>query len=174
VSCAGMILLNYVGLDIVGRSAEVITVLTLLPFLALFLLAIPHMQPSNWLQVKPLGEVDWINYFNIMFWSLNSWDSVSTLAGEVRDPSRMLPKALFFSVQLVRSHPPAAASFPYPLSPAFLYCTLQADALAALPSDCLLCCVERASPRQAASTKACCSLYLRQFLLHRSWSHEVG
>jgi amino acid transporter len=98
-----MIYLNYRGLDIVGKSAEVITILVLAPFVLLLLLAIPHMHPENWLDSKPLKEVNWIDYFNIMFWNLNSWDSVSTLAGEVRDPARMVPKALFFSVQIVCS-----------------------------------------------------------------------
>ena len=97
-----MIFLNYRGLDIVGRSAEVIVALTLLPFLALALFAIPHMTPSNWAVASPLAEVNWIDYFNIMFWSLNSWDSVSTLAGEVRDPGKMFPRGLLLGVPLVR------------------------------------------------------------------------
>jgi amino acid transporter len=103
ISSAAMIYLNYRGLDIVGKSAEVITIVVLAPFVVLAILAIPHMHPANWLESKPLKEVNWIDYFNIMFWNLNSWDSVSTLAGEVRDPARMFPKALFFSVQIVCS-----------------------------------------------------------------------
>jgi amino acid transporter len=32
---------------------------------------------------------------------LNYWDSVSTLAGEVNNPGKTLPKALFYAVVLV-------------------------------------------------------------------------
>ena len=33
-----------------------------------------------------------------MFWNLNYWDSVSTLAGEVASPGRTLPRALGIAV----------------------------------------------------------------------------
>merc|ERR1712100_377249 len=36
-----------------------------------------------------------------MFWNLNYWDSVSTIAAEVEHPSETLPKALGFAVMLV-------------------------------------------------------------------------
>ena len=98
-----MIYLNYRGLDIVGHSAKIVTLLTLLPFAILSLMAIPSLKPANWLQTKPLAEINWIDYCNIMFWSLNSWDSISTLAGEVKNPGKVLPRALFFGVPLVRS-----------------------------------------------------------------------
>ncbi len=40
-------------------------------------------------------------YVNVMFWNLNMWDRVSTLAGEVSDPRRTLPRALLLAVLLV-------------------------------------------------------------------------
>ena len=39
----------------------------------------------------------------VLFWSLNYWDSVSTLAGEVSDPARTFPRALGIAVVLVIS-----------------------------------------------------------------------
>ncbi|KAI6678151.1 hypothetical protein NL676_038947 [Syzygium grande] len=36
-----------------------------------------------------------------MFWNLNYWDKASTLAGEVENPSKTFPKALFGAVVLV-------------------------------------------------------------------------
>ena len=95
--------LNYSGLDIVGRSSEVVVVVVVLPFIALGALALPKMDISHWGNTKPLKDVQWINYLNVMFWNLNSWDCVSTLAGEVRNPTKLFPRALFFAVQLVRS-----------------------------------------------------------------------
>lgn len=102
--------LNYSGLDIVGRASEVIVVAVVLPFLALAVLAVPQMDVSRWAGTKPLGDIHWINYLNVMFWNLNSWDCISTLAGEVRNPTRLFPRALFFAVVLVRSPPTAPAS----------------------------------------------------------------
>jgi amino acid transporter len=103
VSSAAMIYLNYRGLDTVGKSAEVITIFVLAPFVLLGILALPHMHPVNWLDRKSFKDVDWIGFCNIMFWNLNSWDCISTLAGEVRDPARMIPKALAYSMQIVCS-----------------------------------------------------------------------
>ena len=36
-----------------------------------------------------------------MFWNLNMWDRVSTLAGEVSDPRRTLPRAMLLAVLMV-------------------------------------------------------------------------
>lgn len=98
-----MTALNYSGLDIVGKASEVITLTVVAPFIILAIMAIPTMKISNWGNTKPLVKVDWLSYLNIMFWNLNSWDSISTLAGEVRNPSKIFPRALLLAVQLVSS-----------------------------------------------------------------------
>ncbi|KAF2314536.1 hypothetical protein GH714_027402 [Hevea brasiliensis] len=41
---------------------------------------------------------DWTLFFNTLFWNLNFWDSVSTLAGEVDKPQKTFPVALFVAV----------------------------------------------------------------------------
>jgi amino acid transporter len=94
VTSVAMTALNYSGLDIVGKSSEVVVVVGIM--------GVPKMNISNWSKTKPLDEVDWLSFMNIMFWNLNSWDSVSTLAGEVRNPSRLFPRALLLAIQLVR------------------------------------------------------------------------
>ena len=48
-----------------------------------------------------LPTVDWATYINVMFWNLNMWDRVSTLAGEVNDPRRTLPRAMLLAVLMV-------------------------------------------------------------------------
>lgn len=48
-----------------------------------------------------LQSVNWSLYLNTLFWNLNYWDSISTLAGEVENPGRTLPKALFYALILV-------------------------------------------------------------------------
>lgn len=92
--------LNYRGLVIVGWAAVCIGVLSLLPFLVMGLISIPKLQPKRWL-VGDVKNVDWNLYLNTLFWNLNYWDSVSTLAGEVRNPKKTLPKALLYAVILV-------------------------------------------------------------------------
>ncbi|KAG5015392.1 hypothetical protein AAZX31_08G110800 [Glycine max] len=87
--------LNYSGLAIVGYTAVVLGVVSLLPFVLLSLFSLPKIDPSKWLSFGQEGvEKDWTLYFNTIFWNLNFWDSASTLAGEVEEPHKTFPKAL--------------------------------------------------------------------------------
>ncbi|KAI3702348.1 hypothetical protein L6452_28084 [Arctium lappa] len=92
--------LNYRGLHIVGTSAILLAGFSLLPFVVMGMLSIPKIRPRRWVSVD-FKKVEWRGYFNSMFWNLNYWDKASTLAGEVRDPSRTFPKALYGAVILV-------------------------------------------------------------------------
>ncbi|KAJ4829547.1 hypothetical protein Tsubulata_017155 [Turnera subulata] len=92
--------MNYRGLTIVGWVAILLGIFSLLPFVFMGLVAIPKIEPSRWLVVD-MSNVDWGLYFNTLFWNLNYWDSISTLAGEVENPNRTLPKALFYALILV-------------------------------------------------------------------------
>ncbi|XP_044501410.1 probable polyamine transporter At1g31830 isoform X2 [Mangifera indica] len=92
--------LNYRGLVIVGWVAILLGVFSLLPFIVMGFVAIPKLEPSRWLVVN-LHNVNWNLYLNTLFWSLNYWDSISTLAGEVDNPKKTLPKSLFYALILV-------------------------------------------------------------------------
>lgn len=92
--------MNYRGLAIVGSVAVLLGIFSILPFVVMGLVAIPKLEPSRWF-VMNLHDVDWNLYLNTLFWNLNYWDSISTLAGEVDNPKKNLPKALFFALILV-------------------------------------------------------------------------
>ncbi|CAI8618612.1 unnamed protein product [Vicia faba] len=98
VSTCLLSFLNYSGLAIVGYTAVVLGVISLLPFVLLSLISLPNVEPSRWLSFGQEGvEKDWTLFFNTVFWNLNFWDSASTLAGEVEEPHKTFPKALFFA-----------------------------------------------------------------------------
>jgi len=97
---AALTYLNYRGLHIVGLSALALTAFSLSPFLALTVLAAPQIRPSRWLAIDARA-VDLRGYFNSMFWNLNFWDKASTLSGEVEEPRKTFPKAVFGAVGLV-------------------------------------------------------------------------
>ncbi|CAA0820519.1 Probable polyamine transporter [Striga hermonthica] len=92
--------LNYRGLHIVGYSAVLLACFSLFPFLVMGILAVPRLRPRRWLAMD-YGRVSWRGYFNSLFWNLNYWDNASTLAGEVENPARAFPRALFGAVVLV-------------------------------------------------------------------------
>ncbi|XP_031401461.1 probable polyamine transporter At3g13620 [Punica granatum] len=91
--------LNFLGLTVVGYAAVVLGVVSLLPFILMSAIAIPQIRPHRWLSLGEKGvKKDWTLYFNTLFWNLNFWDNVSTLAGEVDRPQRTFPVGLFFAV----------------------------------------------------------------------------
>ncbi|KAH9607495.1 hypothetical protein KSS87_017427 [Heliosperma pusillum] len=92
--------MNYRGMTIVGWVAVLLGVVSILPFVVMGLLAIPRVEPSRWLVVD-LQNVKWGLYLNTLFWNLNYWDSISTLAGEVENPKKTLPKALLYALIFV-------------------------------------------------------------------------
>ncbi|XP_009796217.1 probable polyamine transporter At1g31830 isoform X1 [Nicotiana sylvestris] len=92
--------MNYRGLTIVGWVAVMLGILSILPFVVMGFISIPKLRPARWL-VADVHNVDWNLYLNTLFWNLNYWDSISTLVGEVHNPKKTLPKALFYAVILV-------------------------------------------------------------------------
>ncbi|CAA6659210.1 unnamed protein product [Spirodela intermedia] len=94
---AALTYLNYRGLTIVGGVAVFLGVFSILPFAVMGLLSIPRLEPSRWLAAPPdlRSGVDWNLYLNTLFWNLNYWDSISTLAGRCRNPSGPSPGELW-------------------------------------------------------------------------------
>ncbi|GMH00091.1 hypothetical protein Nepgr_001930 [Nepenthes gracilis] len=91
--------LNYTGLTVVGYAAVALGVASLMPFILMSLIAIPQIHPHRWRNLGQKGvKRDWNLFVNTLFWNLNYWDSVSTLAGEVDNPQRTFPIGLLVAV----------------------------------------------------------------------------
>ncbi|KAI3523494.1 hypothetical protein L1887_01665 [Cichorium endivia] len=93
--------INFTGLNIVGYAAIILGIISLFPFILMSLIAIPQIQPHRWLSMGQTGaKKDWNLLLNTLFWNLNFWDTVSTMAGEVEKPKKTFPLALLFAVIL--------------------------------------------------------------------------
>lgn len=70
------------GLDLTGRSALVLTVFVLAPFVVFCVVAVPKTKPGRWLETRSGGlrQRAWINN---LFWNVNYFDSASAWAGDV-------------------------------------------------------------------------------------------
>ncbi|KAJ0858433.1 putative amino acid/polyamine transporter I [Helianthus annuus] len=92
---------NYTGLNIVGLAAIGLGVVSLFPFVIMSIMAVPQIRPHRWISLGQKGvKKDWSLFFNCLFWNLNFWDTVSTMAGEVENPKKTFPAALFSAVIL--------------------------------------------------------------------------
>lgn len=99
VSTCILSFLNFTGLTIVGYVAVLLGLVSLSPFIIMSLVAIPKIKPHRWLSSGQKGlRRDWNLFFNTLFWNLNFWDNVSTLAGEVDRPQKTFPVALLVAV----------------------------------------------------------------------------
>ncbi|CAI0466281.1 unnamed protein product, partial [Linum tenue] len=89
------------GLNIVGYAAVILGLISLSPFILMCLIAIPKIRPKRWLSLgQPGVKKNWNLFFNTLFWNLNFWDNISTLAGEVDKPGKAFPVALPVAVTI--------------------------------------------------------------------------
>jgi amino acid transporter len=88
------------------------------PFVVLFFCSLNKIEPSRWfvlpeanivtddddaagfVPTPAAAGVHWRPLLNMLFWNLNSFDVGASFAGEVRDPERVFPRAMFLSVIL--------------------------------------------------------------------------
>ncbi|MFJ5886204.1 APC family permease [Kitasatospora cineracea] len=112
VICVGVIalftLLNLMGAGWVGDSSVAFALICLTPMLILTAIGGWHLLTDGTNPVSSMtaeqGQSTW-NAFGsglfIVMWNYSGWDSVSTVAGEMENPKKHLPKALFWSVLLI-------------------------------------------------------------------------
>lgn len=93
--------MNYRGLNVAGWLTFVLAISTILPFGYIVLVGLPQVEMRNVMQRPKLRDINWTSYLNVLFWNLNYWDTASTLAGEVSNPRKTFPRALFLAVILV-------------------------------------------------------------------------
>ena len=94
-----MAYINYRGLDIVSSLGQLLLFFIMTPFLITVVFGMPHVNVNNWFigmnNPPTFGSSNLLALFNVVFWNLNNWDSVSTIAGEVTNARKVIPKAMF-------------------------------------------------------------------------------
>ena len=98
--------MNFRGLEIVGKMAIIIALVSMSPFVLMCIIGAGKVQTSRWfqrptIQTGQLWNVDWRPFLNNLFWNLNSFDSGGNFAGEAIDSHTTYPRAMFLSVILV-------------------------------------------------------------------------
>lgn len=91
--------INIRGVELVGLTSVVFTLLVLAPFAAMVLWGAPRVDPSSWL--GRTGNVDWALLVSVILWNTSGWDNAGCLAGEVKDPQKNYPRAMAIAVVVV-------------------------------------------------------------------------
>jgi len=101
--CVMWTLPNLIGVQIVGKGLVFLTVIVLCPFIVLSIICIFNADWNNLLVTipNPTFGTDWFNLFNVLFWNFGGFDCISTVAGEVENPAKTLPRALLCAIVMV-------------------------------------------------------------------------
>jgi amino acid transporter len=95
---------NIRGLDIVAFSSVVFTIVILTPFVVMTILGLVHWHHNPFQPIMPRGQ-SFISSVNLGLavgvWMYSGFDSMSTLAAEVKHPQRLIPKALMIALPLI-------------------------------------------------------------------------
>jgi amino acid transporter len=96
--------INIRGLNVVAISSLVFAVIILAPFVVLIVLGFANWHGTPFQPFVPTGE----SFFGSLslglavgVWMYSGFDSMSTLAGEMENPQRIIPKALMIALPLI-------------------------------------------------------------------------
>ena len=96
--------INIRGLELTGWSLTVIQVGVMVPLIIFTVWGIAKGQGSPFSPILPAGEGVFSSLnlgLAIMLWMYAGWESISTLAGEIHEPQKVIPKALMIGTPLV-------------------------------------------------------------------------
>lgn len=96
--------INIRGLELTGWSLTIIQVGVMVPLVIFTVWGIAKGQGNPFNPLMPEGE-SFLTSLNlglaIMMWMYSGWESISTLAGEIHEPQKVIPKALMIGTPLV-------------------------------------------------------------------------
>lgn len=99
VVCAA---LNIAGIRVVAETSLWLFVLLTAPFVIVVVLAlIKHGAFASSAATTPTAHVGIVGGILVSMWNYMGWDNASTVAGEVHEPQRTYPRAMFVSVVIV-------------------------------------------------------------------------
>jgi len=95
---------NIRGLNIIALSSVVFTVVIVAPFLVEIVLGFAHWHGVPWRPILPPGQSlgGSLNLgLAVGVWMYSGYDSMSTIAGEVNNPRRLIPRGLMIAMPIV-------------------------------------------------------------------------
>jgi len=96
--------INIRGLELTGWSLTIIEIGIMVPLILFSVWGIAVGNGNSFVPLMPEGQsfVDSLELgLAIMMWMYSGWESMSTLAGEIQNPQKVIPKALMIGTPLV-------------------------------------------------------------------------
>ncbi|ESL11217.1 hypothetical protein TRSC58_01038 [Trypanosoma rangeli SC58] len=97
------VFINLVGIQTVGNLSVAVMLVTLLPFLLMFLLQLPF--GFNWERIGYVPEnINWSVFLPVVAWNFSGFDSAGNVIEEVSNPNPTFIRALGLMIISVFSH----------------------------------------------------------------------
>lgn len=96
--------INVRGLSSMALSSEAFAVIILLPCVAMTALGIARWHQNPFVPLIPMNAGLFSSFgvgLTVAIWFYSGYESLSTMAGEIEHPQRVIPKALLFSIPAV-------------------------------------------------------------------------
>jgi len=97
-------IINIRGLQLTGWSLTVIQIVVMVPFVVFTIFAFAKGTGAVFSPFMPAGQnvVESMNLgLAVMMWMYAGWESMSTLAGEIENPQKVIPRALMIATPVV-------------------------------------------------------------------------
>lgn len=114
---------NVVGMEAVSAASTSMTLLLLMPFIALPLVATAYKSEWTWTALTPAATpVDFTSQWGLfmagLLWNMQGWASAGNIAAEIAQPQRTFPVGLLLAVALVTASYAYSVAFGAALHPA--------------------------------------------------------
>ena len=96
--------INIKGIEVVGITSTIFSVAILIPFLISTIVGFVHWQWNPVVPFIPEGETAFGSIgvgLAIGMWMYSGYEAMSTMAGEIRNPQKIIPKALLVAIPFI-------------------------------------------------------------------------
>lgn len=98
---SALILFQLFGSRVQGRGQTVLTMLQMIPLVFIIGAGLASGEQAPQATLESTNTVHWASAFLAVLWAYDGWYNLTNLAGEVRDPERVFPRALVGGTVLV-------------------------------------------------------------------------
>jgi amino acid transporter len=112
---SALLLLNFLGIESVGRGSSAFMTILLAPWILVVVIAITGgltgttitgwpFNTASAFGTRAISTIDWSRFLMVLLWNMGDWEGASVCAGEVENVSRVFPSAISIAFFVVMAN----------------------------------------------------------------------